>query len=252
MKNNLLFLVMLAFLSSCGNEPLSHEKKKQNPVTLEFFETYSIEDIREEWLDVFKWTAESDTVRADFGPEKKWTEQIAFKGLRAVVINGYQDAIALVKTKDIPAVDSMLAIPRVAKRFPKDLTFVWSHYEKEDPATHFKGYFLYAIRMPANKKAPVDSHDILESVPADSDENQTVDLHITMTEKGSRKLEAFTRKNDNRFIAVVMDGTVISCPLIEEPISGIMKLSGYFTMEQAGEVSDRINAGRLPSNIPNS
>ncbi|WP_343635080.1 hypothetical protein [Fluviicola sp.] len=228
-------------ICSCGNEPEAPENKKENPVTVQFFETYDIDDIKEEWLDAFKWTAETSPQSTD--SEKEWAEQFTVKGLRSVVINGYEHAIALVKTEDIPAVDSMLAIPEVAKRFPKDLRFMWSKYEQEDPATPFKGCFLYAVRIPANQKAPVDSHDILESIPADSDQNQLVDLHITMTENGARKLEKFTRKNENKAIAVILEGKVVSCPLIREPIKYQMNISS-FTMEQAGEISDRINAGR--------
>lgn len=242
-------LLILVILSSCGNEPAVPQKKVDAPVTLELFETYDIDDIREEWLEAFKWTAENDTVRPHFSSEKEWAEQIAFKGLRSVLITGYSHAVALVKTKDIPAVDSMLAIPEVANLFPKDLQFMWSKYEKEDPLENFKGYLLYAVKLPKDKKAVVNSHDVSESVPADNAEHPTVDLNLIMTKKGSQKLEAFTRKNENRYIAVVIDGKVVSCPLVQETISDEMKLSQNFTMEQAGEVSDRINAGRLKATV---
>ena len=236
-----LFLLLLV-VCSCGNNPSPEVRQKNNPVTVELLETYDIDEIKKEWLDAFKWTSENPPVAED--SEKKWADQFAAKGLRTLFINGYAHAIAFIRTKDIPAVDSMLAIPEVKNQFPEDLRFMWSKYEKEDPAEHFKGYLLYAVKLPKDKKAVVNSRDVLECVPADNEQYPSIDLNLVMTEKGARKLEAFTRKNENRFIAVVMDGTVVSCPHVQEVISAEMKLSQNFTMDQAGEISDRINAGR--------
>jgi hypothetical protein len=234
-------LLTLILLYSCGNESASPKTKTQNPVTVQFFETYSMDDIREAWKSTFSSTPEGTQV--NFSNDS--TGQITLNGFMPLTVNQFNTVIAFVQTSDVRKIDSILAIPEVATRFPEDLQFMWS-LNPTDYLPEFKGYELYAVKVPKNKKAPVDSRDILESVPAlDNEDPDLVDIHVTMTKTGSRKLEAFTRKNHSKHIAITQDGKVVSCSQVWSVITGgSMEIDGGFTMEQAGYVSDRINAGK--------
>ena len=234
-----LLLSFLLLLFSCGNEPVK-TKKKENPVTVQFFETYNMEEIREPWNSTFR-SAESGTA-VNVGKDS--SNLLVIHGLRSIVVNKFNTAIAFVKTSDIRKMDSILAIPEVSLRFPKDLQFMWALNPTND-FPEFKGYNLYAVKVPKNKKAPIDSRDILESVPALDNENPDwVDIHVTMTEAGSQKLEAFTKKNLMKHIAITLDGKVVSCSQVWTIITNGMEIDGAFSMQQAGNLSDRINAGR--------
>lgn len=241
-----LLLLFTIVLFSCGNEPAA-TKKKENPVTVQFFETYSMDDIREAWDSTFHST-ESGT-QVNLG--NRSSNQLVIYGLRSIVVNKFNTAIAFVKTSDIRKIDSIIAIPEISGRFPKDLQFMWALNPTSD-FPEFEGYNLYAVKVPKNKKAPVDSRDILESVPALDNENPDwVDIHVTMTEAGSKKLEAFTKKNLMKHIAITLDGKVVSCSQVWTVITGGMEIDGAFSMEQAGKLSDRINEGRQQSHIQN-
>lgn len=236
-----VLFILLLLLYSCGNESASPKTKTQNPVTVQFFETCSMDDIREAWKSTFSSTPEGTQVNLRDDP----AGQITLKGFMPLTVNQFNTVIAFVQTSDVRKIDSILAIPEVKKRFPEDLQFMWS-LNPTDYLPEFKGYELYAVKVPKNKKAPIDSHDILESVPAlDNEDPDLVDIHVTMTKTGSRKLEAFTRKNHNKHIAITLDGKVVSCSQVWTVITGGgMEIDGGFTMEQAGYVSDRINAGK--------
>ena len=236
----LIFFFLILLLFSCGNEPAAPEKKAENPVTVQFFETYSMDDIRESWKSVFTSTPGGTQVTLGEGPDN----QLIINGFMPVTINKFNTVIAFVKTSDVRKIDSILAIPEVAKRFPKDLQFMWGLNQTEY-LPQLKGYELYAVKVPKNKKAPIDSRDVQESVPALDNENPDwVDIHVTMTPAGSRKLEAFTKKNLMKHIAITLDGKVVSCSQVWTVIKEGMEIDGAFSMEQAGELSDRINAGK--------
>lgn len=228
--------LLLLLLCSCGNESVSPPKKEKNPVTVQFFETYSIDEIRHPWLEARKWTAEND--------KRKQTEQIGFKGLKSYIFDDYINTIGFVKKENVSAVDSILALPEVAKLFPKDLHFMWSRNQQTSILDSSKGYCLYAVKIPKNKKAPVDSHDVKESVPAENETTGMVNIHVELTKNGSRKLKAWTSKNLDRFIAITLDGKVVAYPKVLEVITEKLKIDENFTMEDAGNISDRMNAGR--------
>lgn len=233
--NRFTFLLLL-FLYSCGQETASPSKKEKNPVTVQFFETYSIDEIRNKWLDACKWTAETDPI--------KQTEQLRFKGLKAFILSNYNNAIGFAKKENVSAVDSILALPEVAKLFPKDLHFMWSRNQQTSILDSSKGYCLYAIKIPKNKKAPLDSHDVKESVPAENKTTGMVNIHVELTKNGSRKLKVMTQDNLGRFIAITLDGKVVAYPKVMEVITEKLKIDENFTMEDAGNISDRMNTGR--------
>jgi hypothetical protein len=231
---------LLLLLFSCGNEPALPKKKAENPITVQFFETYSMDDIRDSWKSVF--TSTSKGTQVNLG--KSSSNQIIIGGFMPLTVNQFNTVIVFVKKSDVRKIDSILAMTEVSKRFPKDLQFMWSINPTEF-LPEFKGYELYAVKVPKNKKAPIDSRDILESVPALDNENPDwVDIHVTMTEAGSKKLEAFTKKNLMKHIAITLDGKVVSCSQVQTVITNGMEIDGAFSMEQAGDLSDRINAGK--------
>ncbi|WP_430405485.1 SecDF P1 head subdomain-containing protein [Fluviicola sp.] len=221
--------------------PCFDSQEKENPVTVQFFETYSIDDIKTKWLDACKWSAEKDK---RVNPGKAPLGDLGFKGLKAFIFSNYDNTIGFAKKEDVSAVDSILAIPEIAGLFPKDLHFLWSWNLQTSVLDGSKGYCLYAVKIPKNKKAPVDSHDVKESVPAENEETGMVNIHVELTKTGNRKLKKMTSKNLNRFIAVVLDGKVVAYPKVLEVITEKLKLDVNFTMEVAGTISDRMNAGR--------
>jgi preprotein translocase subunit SecD len=59
-----------------------------------------------------------------------------------------------------------------------------------------------------------------------------------------QKIFLYLNFNLNKHIAITRDGKVVSCPELRTVVTNRMEIDGGFTMEQAGELSDKINAGR--------
>ena len=67
---------------------------------------------------------------------------------------------------------------------------------------------------------------------------------------GAREFAAITGANVGRPFAIVLDGKVLSAPVIREPITGGSgQISGSFTVQEAGTLSALLRAGALPAKL---
>ncbi|MFY7916446.1 MAG: preprotein translocase subunit SecD, partial [Rubrivivax sp.] len=67
---------------------------------------------------------------------------------------------------------------------------------------------------------------------------------------GAREFAAVTEANVGRPFAIVLDGQVLSAPVIREPITGGSgQISGSFTVQEAGTLSALLRAGALPAKL---
>lgn len=235
------FLLLFA-LYSCGSKSSQNERLKNiKPVNIQFFETYTMNEISSQWLAACKLSAEDTLVSQGEVP----LDQIGFKGLRALLrYTENPGPLGFALEKDMFKVDSILAIPEIAKLFPKDLEFMWAlNPENTGNAPGF--YSLYAIKVPAGKKARVDGRHVVEAVPETDNRTGSVIINIEMTKDGTDEWKLMTQENINRCIAITMDKKVISCPMVVMAITeGKTQISGNFSMEEAGNLSDQINAGK--------
>lgn len=80
-------------------------------------------------------------------------------------------------------------------------------------------------------------------------DQQTYQAQVSLEfdSEGSKLFEDLTRKNINKRIAIYLDGEVVSAPTVQEAISGgKAQITGNFSMEEAKELVQRLNAGALP------
>jgi len=73
--------------------------------------------------------------------------------------------------------------------------------------------------------------------------------HVTLefTDEGGKIFADLTKKNVNKILAIYLDGMPISTPRVQEEISGgRAQITGDFTINEAKELAQRLNAGALP------
>ncbi|WP_417578948.1 protein translocase subunit SecD [Nitrincola sp.] len=72
-------------------------------------------------------------------------------------------------------------------------------------------------------------------------------VHFTLDTEGARLFADMTRANMGRALAIVLDDTVITAPVIQGVISGGSgEISGSFTPREAGDLALLLRAGALP------
>ena len=103
---------------------------------------------------------------------------------------------------------------------------------------------MYLIR----KRVMVSGDTLTDSQPSfDQSSNQPV-VTFRFDSAGAKRFGAATAKNVNKRFAIVLDGKVISAPVIREPIlGGSGQISGSFTVQAASDLALLLRAGALPA-----
>jgi len=97
------------------------------------------------------------------------------------------------------------------------------------------------------KKIGVSGEQLIDANPSMDQNNQPV-VSMRFDTSGSRKFGELTSKNVGKRFAIVLDGEVISAPVIREAITGGNgQISGNFTFESASDLSVLLRAGALPA-----
>ncbi|MET0240809.1 MAG: protein translocase subunit SecD [Sphingobium sp.] len=72
-------------------------------------------------------------------------------------------------------------------------------------------------------------------------------VNITFNSVGGRKFGRVTQENVGKPFAIILDGTVLSAPNINEPIlGGSAQISGNFNVESANQLAISLRSGKLP------
>lgn len=72
-------------------------------------------------------------------------------------------------------------------------------------------------------------------------------ISLEFDKEGSKIFEELTRKNKGKQLAIFLDNVAISAPVVQESISGgKAQITGNFSLNEAKELVQRLNAGALP------
>lgn len=75
-------------------------------------------------------------------------------------------------------------------------------------------------------------------------------VSISFSSKGAKLFANVTRKNIGRRLAIILDGKIMSAPVIQTEIpNGSAVITGKFDLEEAKQLSLILNAGALPARI---
>lgn len=80
-------------------------------------------------------------------------------------------------------------------------------------------------------------------------ENGYPEVNFTFSAEGSKKFGALTGSNINRQLAIVLDNTIQSAPVIQSRISKEGRISGTFTLDEARQLTIVLKAGALPAPV---
>src|SRR6476660_1551190 len=94
----------------------------------------------------------------------------------------------------------------------------------------------------------VSGSDLTDAQPGFDQRTNEPIVNFKFNSSGSRKFALATSENVGQPFAIVLDGKVISAPVIREPITGGQgQISGSFTVQAANELALLLRAGALPA-----
>jgi preprotein translocase subunit SecD len=95
----------------------------------------------------------------------------------------------------------------------------------------------------------MDGHDVSNAFPAIDEYGQRY-ISLSFNSRGASRFGQVTRENVGRQLAIILDGTLYSAPVIRDAIEGgHAQITGSFSNEESQQISTALISGNLPVNI---
>ncbi|NQY68677.1 MAG: protein translocase subunit SecDF [Flavobacteriales bacterium] len=148
--------------------------------------------------------------------------------------------------KDTAKVNAMLSQPRVKALFPPRMKFLWSVKPIDEAGRTLR---LFAIKVADREgKAPLGGDVIKNARQQYSQNSASSEIRMVMTPEGAKIWKRLTADNVNSSIAIVLDNYVYSAPnVLGEIPNGISSITGDFTLQEADDLANVLEAGKLPA-----
>ncbi len=160
---------------------------------------------------------------------------------------GYGDieGTFLVSVDDVPAAELFLDLPDVRRAFPRGQTLQWGADLAARGVQNYR--YLYVLT-----EEPFLTGDQLEDAAAERDPqfNQSI-VRFELSRAGGREFSRFSGANVGNFLAIVLDGDVMSAPVIRDRIGarGQIEMGQGTPIEEARDLALVLRAGALPVRI---
>ena len=135
---------------------------------------------------------------------------------------------------------------QVAKSIlPRDLHLCWT-VKSIDAAEAY--YQLIALKSQTSGRPSLEG-DVITDARADFGQTSAyANVSMTMNAEGARDWQRITRDNIGKSIAIVLDGYVYSFPTVQNEIAGgSSQITGNFTVEEAKDLANTLNSGKMPA-----
>ncbi len=151
--------------------------------------------------------------------------------------------IGFVAARDRKMVEYILSRPEIQNLIPPDFEFVWS----AKPFTAQDGNQYYNL-LAVKKDPEITGKVITEAMATIDPDNNTPIVIMRMNSEGSREWARITGANINKHIAIILDGTAYSWPVVRTKIiGGSSQIEGLDSPEEARLLEIVLKAGALPA-----
>ena len=156
--------------------------------------------------------------------------------------------IGIAHYRDTAKINNWLRLPQVKAALPADLVPMWT----VKPAAEYPGgnyYQLIAIKVNTRDgKAPLDGGVVSDARVSYNNMGGQPEVDMAMNAEGAQTWARLTADNIGKSIAIVLDGMVYSFPRVNTEITGGRSvISGSFTIEEATDLANVLNSGKLPA-----
>ncbi len=151
--------------------------------------------------------------------------------------------IGFVTARDRKMVEYILSRPDIQNLIPPDFEFVWS----AKPFTAQDGNQYYNL-LAVKKDPEITGKVITEAMATIDPDNNTPIVIMRMNSEGAREWARITGANINKHIAIILDGTAYSWPVVRTKIiGGSSQIEGLDSPEEARLLEIVLKAGALPA-----
>lgn len=155
---------------------------------------------------------------------------------------GQTATVGYAKIKDTAEVNKLLI--ESVKFFPINLKLAWMKTPNIEDSEVLE---LLALRYSNPDKETVLGGEVITKARQFYDQNDRIEVSIDMNNEGANIWKRMTRDNIGNQIALVLDDYVYSAPTVNSEIpSGQSSIAGNFTVEEAQDLANILETGKLP------
>jgi SecD/SecF fusion protein len=156
-------------------------------------------------------------------------------------------AIGYIYKKDINKFNEYIALDVVKNKLPGKMKFLLGA-EKDKRKNPNAAIPVYAVRTTAEGGAKLDGSVVTRASKAPDQLRGGWEINMSMNSTGSKIWKKLTGENVGNFVAVVLDERVYSAPRIQNEIDGgSTAITGDFSVEEAEDLANILNTGKLPA-----
>ncbi|MEI6852692.1 MAG: hypothetical protein WCL06_07595 [Bacteroidota bacterium] len=148
---------------------------------------------------------------------------------------------------DTSRVNLMLKMPEIVKEFPPSLHFAWTVQAVGENKNTLK---LIACKADYYGGPAMEAHYYITDSKWSVGQNYGNEIEIEMNAEGATIWKRITQNNIGKSIAIVLDGSVYSFPIVQAEIpGGRSSITGSFTPEEAQDMAWIFKTGGYPAHI---
>ncbi|QZO85612.1 protein translocase subunit SecD [Riemerella anatipestifer] len=214
------------------------KKMLQTSAKLQFWEVQQVPEV----APYFEQLSKLVLAKGDSMGVAKTTNFPALLNLNTLRSNG----VGNIKLSDTATVNKILNSSVALNARPGNIKytkFLWAYKPESTDPDHL---VLYAIRSNISGKAPVDGAVDKANISYDQIGRVVVDMQ--MDSEGTKDWKILTEKNVGKPVAVTLDDKVYTAPNVVNAIpNGRTQISGNFTQDEAQDLVNVLNTGKLPA-----
>ncbi len=149
-------------------------------------------------------------------------------------------------SKDTASVSEYLNMPQIKSIFPRTMLFRWTAQPTEKDGNFFQ---LIALKVTnRDGRAPLDGDAVVDARQDFAQNKASSVVDMNMNAEGAKIWQRMTRENVGKSVAVVLDNYIQSFPTVQGEIpNGRTEISGNFTVEEAKDLANMLNSGKMPA-----
>lgn len=160
----------------------------------------------------------------------------------SLILTGDRVGAYLVAEEDVPTVQTFLDLDEFKRALPRDMELVWEQQPTAIAARTFRRLFVL------EEDAFITGEQLESAVAQRDPQFNQAQVNFELNRAGGRRFSTFTAAHVGDYIAIVLDGEVMSAPEVRDRIgaTGVIEM-GNSDLTEAADLALVLRAGALPA-----
>ena len=194
---------------------------------------------------LFGTTGDSTAQGEETAADSAQAAEDALRPFSSLLSYGDVEGTYLVAVQDRPIMEHFLTLPEVQRALPRGQALQWGEVDAAGGIQNYQR--LYVLE----EDAFLTGEELEDAVAGRDPQFNQSQVQFTFSRAGGRQFARFSGANVGRYLAIVLDGEVMSAPVIRDRIGarGQIEMGQGTPLEEARDLALVLRAGALPARV---